>query len=186
MNQAKLIVLIAFVGMALLQWYIPARMILSKTEVLESGVAYKFRTAPLDPTDPFRGKYITLSYEDSTIDVEDPENWIRNETVYALITADSLGFARIKAVSKKAFAEEGNFIKTKVSATGPGSVSLEYPFDRFYMEEHKAPRAEKAYRQALQDSSQITYALVYIKNGDAVLSDVVINGVSVKDLPQTQ
>ena len=53
------------------------------------------------------------------------------------------------------------------------------PFDRFYMEESKAPKAEKVYNAANSDQRKETYALVYIKDGTAVLNDVIIDGQSI-------
>ncbi|OEJ99084.1 hypothetical protein A8C32_07870 [Flavivirga aquatica] len=50
------------------------------------------------------------------------------------------------------------------------------------MEESKAYDAEVAVRKAQQDSlPNNTYALVYVKNGEAVLEDVIINEISIKD-----
>ncbi len=59
---------------------------------------------------------------------------------------------------------------------------INYPFTRYYMEESKAKAAELAHRRSLRNDQEVTYALVNIKNGDAVLKDVMINGVSVKEL----
>ncbi|HMB62545.1 MAG TPA: hypothetical protein VKN36_05700, partial [Eudoraea sp.] len=62
----------------------------------------------------------------------------------------------------------------------------DYPFDRFYMEESKANEAELTYRQSQRDTSKITYALVRIKNGEAVLKDVMIDGISIRELVKTK
>lgn len=53
------------------------------------------------------------------------------------------------------------------------------PFNRYYLEEIKAQAAENAYRDAQQDSRDSTYALVAIKNGSAVLADVIIDGMPI-------
>ena len=77
-----------------------------------------------------------------------------------------------------------DFLKAKVDyVIHEGSkLSIEYPFDRFYMEESKAYDAELTYRRALPDTSQITYALVNIKNGESVLKDVMMNGISIREI----
>ncbi len=62
------------------------------------------------------------------------------------------------------------------------TIDLEFPFTKFYMEETKAADAEKLYWETLRDNSKTIYALVYIKDGDAVLKDVCIDGVSIKEL----
>jgi hypothetical protein len=50
------------------------------------------------------------------------------------------------------------------------------------MEESKAEEAELIHRKSQQDKSQVTYALVSIKDGDAVLKDVLINGTSISEI----
>ena len=61
-------------------------------------------------------------------------------------------------------------------------LAIDYPFDRYYMEESKAYDAELTYRKSQLDTSQIAYALVSIKDGEAVLKDVLINGVSIREI----
>lgn len=50
------------------------------------------------------------------------------------------------------------------------------------MEEFKAPEAETIYRESIRDTARLTYALVYIKNGEAVLKDVIVDGLSISDV----
>ena len=99
MNSKKIIFL-AFILVALVQIYVPAKIILDRAIVLNSGKEFKFKTAPIDPSDPFRGKYINLNFNDNTIEIQNKENWARGETVFVLLTTDNNGFAKIKSVSK--------------------------------------------------------------------------------------
>ena len=185
MNSRK-ILLTAFVFVALVQLFVPAKMILDRENVLATGAEYRFRTVPIDPNDPFRGKYISLGYEENTVEIPNEKDWVTTgEIIYVSLSRDKDGFAKIKSVSKEKPAGNHDFIKAKVSyISGDGSneVAIDYPFDRYYMEESKAPGAEQIYRQSLQDTNRITYALVCIKNGDAVLKDVIIDGVSIGKL----
>jgi hypothetical protein len=51
------------------------------------------------------------------------------------------------------------------------------------MEETKAYDAEQLYNQNIRERNEKpAFALVAIKNGDAVLKDVIIDGVSVKKI----
>lgn len=183
MNKRTLIFSV-FLAVALVQLYIPAKMILDKEDTLNSGKTYKFKTEPIDPSDPFRGKYITLNFEDNSVRVKSWKEWEDGETVYALLR-DSAGYAKPKSIQKYFPSEGSDFIKVKIRyiySNDRNEVLLEYPFDRYYMEESKAYEAEQVYRQAQTDSTQKTYALVMVKNGDAVLKDVMINEVSIKEL----
>ena len=181
----KKILLSVFILVALVQLFVPAKMILDREDILDMGKEYKFKTEPIDPNDPFRGKYITLLYEEDVIEIQNENDWIRGEIIYVFLTTDNEGFAKIKSVSKENPTDNQDFLKTKVShVTGNGSnkLRIDYPFDRYYMEESKAYDAELTYRKSQLDTSQIAYALVSIKDGEAVLKDVLINGVSIREI----
>lgn len=181
----KKILLPVFILVALVQLYVPASMILSREHILDTGTAYKFKTEPIDPSDPFRGKYITLAYEEDRIEIQNEADWFRGETIYVFLTTDDEGFAKIQSVSKENPTNSQDFLKTKVryvTNNGSNKLTINYPFDRFYMEESKAYDAELIYRQFQQDTSKITYALVSINNGDAVLKDVLIDGIPIREV----
>lgn len=174
-----------FVMVALMQLYIPSKMIFDRERVLETGMEYRFKTAPIDPTDPFRGKYINLSYEETMVEVESEMDWTVGEKVYISLTTDNSGFAKIQSVSKEEPTSNPSFLKAKVgfvTRDGSNKVTVEYPFDRYYMEESKAKEAELTYRQSQQDTSKITYALVSVVDGGSVLKDVMIDGVSIVEI----
>jgi uncharacterized membrane-anchored protein len=184
MNNTK-IFLAAFIVVALAQLYVPAKMIWDREDVMESGTVFKFRTAPVDPTDPFRGKYIVLRYEDNRIEVENGDDLMRGEEVFAQLKTDSSGFAKIQAISKDEPNESEHFIKAKVNYVGgssPAELNIDFPFDRYYMEESKAYEAELTYQESQGDTSTVTYAVVSVKHGEAVLRDVMIDGVSIREI----
>lgn len=181
----KTLLLPAFVLVALVQLYIPAKMIWDREDVLDTGTTYKFKTAPIDPNDPFRGKYITLGFEETTVEVPNEQQWKVGESIYASLITDNNGFAKIKSVSKTMPTDNQDFIKAKVSlVTGNGSnkLTLEFPFDRYYMDESKAYDAELTYIHSQLDPSKTTYALVGVKNGVAVIKDVMIDETSIREL----
>jgi uncharacterized membrane-anchored protein len=184
MNSKK-ILFSAFIFVALVQLYVPAKMIWDREEVLNTGTKYNFKTAPVDPNDPFRGKYITLNYDENTVEIENEDDWTIGEKIYVHLTRDDDGFAKIKSVSKAKPTDNRDFLKAKVqSVTSNGSnrLAIDYPFDRYFMEESKAYDAELTYRQSQGDTSKMTYAMVSIKNGEAVLIDVLINEVSIREI----
>ncbi len=66
------------------------------------------------------------------------------------------------------------------------SLNFSLPFNIHYMDEGKAYDAEVAVREATRDSLlDNCYGLVYIKGDRAVLSDVFINEVPIKDYVDT-
>jgi uncharacterized membrane-anchored protein len=78
-----------------------------------------------------------------------------------------------------------DYIKTRVSYVAledhKSTLFIDYPFDRYYLEESKALAAEQAYAASVRDTTQVTYALVNIKDGVAVLKEVLIGGVPVRE-----
>ena len=181
---SKKIILLLFIIMALVQLFVPANMIISAETIMKNGRPFKFRIAPVDPLDPFRGKYITLDFKDITAQVPDPEAWHNNEKVYVELTTDPNGYAVIRTVSKTK-PSHSDFVTAKagfIGSTKEKKIFVKYPFDRFYMEETKASGAETIYREAARDPAQIAYALVYIHNGEAALTDVLINEVSIQKI----
>jgi len=179
--------LVAFLLVALAQLFVPAQMIWSRETILNEGEEFKFRTAPIDPNDPFRGKYITLRFKAEEIEVADAQDWEHGQEIFVQLKTDDQGFAKPESVVKnKPAASELPFVKATVqhvnTLDGKATLFINFPFDRFYMEESKAPEAEQTYLESQLDSTQIAYALVRIRNGDAVLKDVFIDSVSITEL----
>ena len=178
--------LIAFCVLAIIQWVIPARTMWSKNDVLEKGETFKFKTEPVDPSDPFKGKYITLNFEQTSFTDTVHRGLSGQEPVYVLLGKDSLGFAVIENLSP----EEPKNTKSYVLATvyyvtkenDSLTVHLDYPFNEFYMDEYKAPKAETIYRESTRDTASTTYALVKVLRGDAVIENVFINEVPIRQL----
>jgi len=178
-------ILYVFIIVVLVQLYVPVKMILDSENVLEKGIEYKFIIAPIDPEDPFRGKYITLNFKENSFRIQNEADWVKGEKVYLIIIEDKEGFAKIQSVSKKKPLKQKNFVRANVryiSGKGSKKLTIDYPFNRFYMEESKAYDAEILYRKSFQDANKVTYAKVYIKDGNAVLKDVLIDGISIVEI----
>ncbi len=178
--KAKYWIWVAFSALVLVQWYGPLSMIFGKEDLIKTGVAYKFRTAPIDPSDPFRGKYVVLNYDMREAVTEADTAFRHNDIAYVLLTTDSLGFAVAKAISLEPFANP-DFIKVEISYVANQVVHFSLPFNRFYMEESKAFSAEQVYWEAQRDSNQVAYASVYVKDGEALVENVFINDVPIKE-----
>lgn len=175
---------IIFIIVVIAQLFIPAQMILNQESILKTGTAYKFKTQPVDPSAPFKGKYINLNYDINSFKTND-SLWQRNEFIYVYLTTDSLGYAKIDTVSRNTLSENKNDyveVKSGYYDNYSNKLNIQFPFNKYYMEETKAYDAEVAVRNRQRDSvPNNTYALVYIHKGEAVLSDVLIDEISIKD-----
>jgi len=180
----KTFVIILFVFMCAAQWLVPGNMIFESESVASSGTVFKFKTRPVDPSDPFRGKYIVLSFDAEVLYDSSGTEWQGGEEVYATFAQDSAGYAQpVKLLTTPP--ANGPYLQTRVSYAESGSpsrVTIDLPFERFYLEESKASEAEKAYWQAQRDSAQVAYGVVHIGAGKAVLTDVMINDRSIVDI----
>jgi len=186
------LLLLAFGIMAFLQLWLPAQTAIQHENTLRKGEAFRFETVLVDPNDPFRGKYIRLDFPRLTADIE---NTVQQELytqiqqgqkVYCLVANDERGYAQIKELQLEPPSASVPYFSAKVNYLHyqnekVENITLNYPFDRFYLEESKAPEAERRYNEAVRDSLQEAYALVKIRKGIVVLEDVVVNGVSIVD-----
>ena len=165
----KNILWLGFALMVIVQLFVPAKMVFQKENVYKSGVEFEFRTAPIDPYDPFRGKYITLGFEDNVFEMERDSSWRVDQEVYLIVEKGNDGLAKIQHVAKSKPRNTQNYFQTTIDFISPRKDSQEltlyFPFDRYYIEEFKAPLAEERYRESLRDSKLKTTALVSIKNG---------------------
>ncbi|MFK7948204.1 MAG: GDYXXLXY domain-containing protein [Saprospiraceae bacterium] len=177
----------AFIFVVLIQLYVPAKMIWDSNAVVTSGTTFKFKTQPIDPNDPFRGKYVVLNYEADNITLENSEDFDYDEQVYVTLQTDESGFAAIKTVTKTKPTNSTDYVTAIVNQSvaennDSTKIYISYPFDRFYMEEHKAKPAEETLAEARREEGKTAYALIKVKNGQAVIEDVMIDNISVKEM----
>lgn len=179
-------IIAAFTLMVALQWFIPWRMIRHQEAVLREGRTFRFRCAPVDPADPFRGKYITLQFQSTSFNLDSDWMPTPGEPVFVSVRVDSSGYAIISEVTADTPLNTSDYFQATVQFINPEThqLSLEYPFNRFYLEEFKAPQAEKMYFESLQDSTRNLYALVTIHRGQSHLVDVHIDGVPITEAIQ--
>lgn len=177
--------LIAFGAMVLLQLLVPGRMILQSEKDLQKGTMYKFLVSPVDPNDPFRGKFLTLEFRANTVRAGELEAYGKGSPVFVSVREDGQGFAEAYRVSRVKPEGTADFVEAKVAGIDAGIdetiLTVEYPFNRYFVNEKKAPEIEKAFQQASAEDDQDTYAVVRVRNGRGLLEDLVINGTSVKN-----
>jgi hypothetical protein len=109
----------------------------------------------------------------------------KGEMIYGLLSTDTSGFAHITSVTRDEPGEGTDYLKVTVGyvyVDSVTSISINYPFDRFYMEESKAEHADAAYREAQRDTSKITYALVRIQKGEGIVENIIIDGKPIKEV----
>ena len=181
---------------ALAQWAVPVEMLLGHREVLREGTAWKFRLAPVDPHDPFRGEYVRLDFAVEQLTLPgDSCPFTRDQRAYALLQEDADGFARFSDLLTEAPAE-GAFLNVRVNYCWLDEDSIGYriamPVDRYYLPEGEGPIAEQATNGWIPDLDNDSlplpqaYALVRILDGEAALEEVYVDDLPLREWVRLQ
>ena len=183
MERSKILLLVLFLLLVGVQIYVPAKMVGFNEDIVQNGTRILLEVAPIDPYDPFRGKYITLNFKEDEVMLRGEKDWVSNSKGYLELSRDTLGFWVPYNLHKTKDQLDGkDYIEVEINYAYEDYVGFEFPFNRFYMDESKALAAENLYFESLADTTKKTYAVVYIQDGEAVLQDVQINGESIADL----
>lgn len=153
----------------------------SYERILKEGEVYFFTVLPLDPYDAFRGRYVTLRFENANkAPANDAPTAERNSKAYAMLEhtqeRDRIKEVRFHKPASGDFLEvdvRSAMVTQKASATNVVSFSL--PFDRFYLREDKAPQAEKLLRQ---QSGVKVRAKLRVLEGKGVIEDLMVGEMS--------
>ena len=174
MSRTRILALL-FLLVALVQLALPAARIRQYEQTLREGKAFKFRTAPVDPYDAFRGRYVALRFEAGDAAWGEKEVAGHGQKIFALVETGPDGFARFTSASSHRPAS-GDFLEAKSSySAGDNRVRVDVPFDRFYMAEKIAPDAERAYREhSANGRERDAYAIVRIRDGVGVIEQVFV------------
>ncbi len=175
-----------FVMVAAVQLAVPVSQIWKYEDILRTGVPYKFRTAPVDPYDAFRGRYVALNYADTVVPLREGEKFEHGSSVYVALRKDEAGFARFVEMSHGPPAK-GDYLRVKFLYTSGGAevkAHFRLPLDHYFMEETKAPLAEAAYRKHGNRRNQVkvtSYVVARIKGGRGVVEDLYIEDKPIHD-----
>jgi uncharacterized membrane-anchored protein len=162
--------LIVFSLAALAQLAVPASLIWKREQTFRHGSVWKFRTAPVDPVDAFRGRYVFLQFEVETQEISPPPNFESGQKVFVTVRGNAEGFAEIDQVLPARPAGD-DFIEAELSGK---TVSL--PFDKYWVTERDAPAAEAAYRDQSRRDKRNAFVTVRVFRGDAAMEQLYLDG----------
>lgn len=181
------IVLVLFCAAALVQLGVATSQLWRSEWTLRTGKPYKFRTRPVDPYDAFRGRFVALAFEEREAPWEGSKPAKSGAKAYAVLGTDADGFAKVLRVAP-APPGSGDYLRVETGYSyATNHVSFSFPFDRFYMEERKAPEAERVYRESnrLGETNRNTYAVVRVRNGVGVIEDLFVGGKPIRERAAT-
>lgn len=183
---------IIFALVCLAQLAVPVSLVVKHEQTQASGSPWRFQTAPVDPGDPFRGRYVRLSFaaERAPVPLADAGSGYlaHDRRVYAELAAGSDGFARLVRVHEKrpegvAYADvfvQQMWPRDRDEPLSMPSVQVRLPFNRYYLPEAQAPAVEREYMEASRTAQANTYAEVRVRDGHAALVGLVLDGKPVQ------
>jgi uncharacterized membrane-anchored protein len=162
--------LIVFAVVAAAQLGVPASLIWKREQTLRHGSVWKFRTAPVDPIDAFRGRFIALEFDAESQQISPPPDVESGQTVFVILRTNAEGFAEIDQVLA-AKPADNDFIEARLEGK---TISL--PFDNFWVTERDAPAAETAYRAQSRVEKRNAFVTVRVFRGDAAMEQLYLDG----------
>ncbi len=143
--------------------------------VLHTGRTIWLRTAPVDPRDPFRGDYVTLDYEVSTLPkavrrdgLKDDKAPERGRQLYAVLREDEEGLAELDYATDQR-PSGGLFLRGRTEYSWGGDAwRARYGIEAYFVEQGKGKVLEESRtRTGIQVPLEMQVAVG--RNGIAVL-----------------
>ena len=169
-----------FIAAAVLQIAVPLYMAWHWEDILNTGQQFLWQTAPVDPYDAFKGRFIELRFKETSGPVTDPVNLPAGQTVYAVVAVNAAGNAYIKEVSARKPAAD-TYLKVKAYTDDQNNAHVVLPFSRFYLPEDIAPAAETVYRE---QAGKNGVAAIRIKDGYGVVEQLYIGDKTLREFLQ--
>lgn len=195
----KKILLALFLFLVAVGVYYPVSKIIRFEFPLSPPAVFRFRATLYDPYDPFRGRYVALSPMAQTV-IAGGMKWYKYDEsdVYAVLEEDEEGLAKVvdlvkkpkpgkPAIRAKSAVPHGRWLNPgsaieKTEKDIASTYTVNFQFDRFYMNEKLAPKAEAAVNKAVREGGDGCVIVVKVyADGNFAITDLEIGGVPIRD-----
>lgn len=174
----------------------PMRTILRFSFPEGKGTEYRFPVTAYDPYDPMRGRYVRVNLRDMEqvrLPKEKKDSFNGDQVIFAVLGKTPDGKAKIVDLvsDRKAVPAGKHFLSVKYrwyshdyddkkhKPLNTGIHMIKLPFDRFYLNERKAPEAERLLQKR---GSKAELIVIVYPDGVYQVKDLVINGKSARGL----
>ena len=144
-----------------------------KEYTLQTGQEIFLKTVPVDPRDLFRGDYVILSYELSSLDLEklgaSSAAFSRGQEVYVLLGTQGRYSVATEVRSSRPSRKE-LFLKGQVLSVSGRTVRMEYGIESYFVPEGKGRTLERARGKNLDVRASVD------KQGNAVIKTLLLDG----------
>jgi len=160
-----------------LSWLaILAGMVLMKEFTLRTGQDILLKTVPVDPRDLFRGDYVVLAYEISTLDLTqlpaDRSSFAPGDRVYVAVVPHGRYHVAARVDSQPPEGQ-GVFLKGQVRSVAGRSLRMEYGIESYFVPEGKGRVLEQARGTHLDVKASVD------RFGHAVIKGLLLEGKEV-------
>lgn len=176
MNKKKIFLIIGVFWIVLIGGFIGF-----KEFTLQTGNEILLKTVPVDPRDLFRGDYVILQYEISTIDTNayqistidtnslaiKPSKFIVGDKIFISLNVGNNGIGNIIDISKQP-PLSGDFIKGTVKSISGNRITVEYGIESYFVPEGKGIEIER-------NLGKIYTKIKVDKFGNAVIKSLIID-----------
>ena len=147
--------------------------------ILITGRTVVLQTVPVDPRDLFKGEYVTLRYEISTIN-RNPDtsnakryqligNFDEGDTAYVTLTRIGSSFVPWMPVQAREPHEDAElFIKGRVTSSYTNAITIEYGIEQYFVPEGRGLEIEQA--------DDVKVRVKINRSGTAAIEELIVDG----------
>jgi len=171
--------LLAMVFVAQLAY--PAFLLFRHERTLTGGEALRFPCRMTDAAVALRGGYIVLDCPPLCAPTTPGERFLPGERVYVRFVRDADGFDRPVGASRER-PDQGIYLRTRAAGWSEAKgVAIDLPFDRYYLGEELAALAAGVFSTTGEKIQLQASIDARILNGRAVLEELYVDGVPVRE-----
>ena len=155
--------------------------------VLRKGTIVYLRTTPIDPRDYFRGDYVRLNYEISSIKSDKLRDGLKNlkqdykekdKKVYAVLEVNDENIANLLYATDKKPKKDQLFVRGRLNYKRKGRIDVRYGIESYFLEQNKGKELEDRKLKGRRASLEMAVALG--SNGIAVIENYRWAPISIK------
>jgi len=162
------------------QWAASLSQIWTHEKVLSQGAIIRVKCTAPDPYDPLRGRFLAVRPEQTRFKLPSETDITRGTSIYCTLTPGADGLHTISDVNASP-PKTGTYLKATAGWIYEKEMSIEWPFDRYYLNEKLAPEADKWFAENIRTAKGIV-AEARVLGGRAVLTDLTLDGRSFREL----
>ena len=172
-TRKKIILLAAYIlTLAAILWH-PVTTVKEIEFPAETPTELKFKVTVFDPYDPMRGRYVRLSIQPDKFQTSEKQDRFHENRAWAVLEKSPDGFARVVRLEPDRKGVKNGELAVRVNRVyfyrnykdKKGWYHFRFPFDRFYLNELKAPELEAELQNRSRAKQYMILHVNFFRNG---------------------